>query len=154
MQNITNTEIKASLLKDIVDWELLEYRLGHHFKQKSAPPLRLLVGLLYIKSMSDASYEMTIEQWNHSPLLQKFCGDLQSDSNYPIRPSTLSIWNRVLGDTGIDSMIAAITHNLNQRLNANPPLHAPYCYVSPARTKSPKQTSPGQCQRSAQKSPF
>lgn len=109
MDSTISVEGKALLLEGLVDWGLLEQHLGHHFKHETDPPFRLLIGLLYLKAMNNTSYEETIEQWNSSPLIQKFCGGSQPHSARPMRASTLSIWNRVIGDSGINWMSAAVS---------------------------------------------
>ena len=102
-------EKKLSLIENIIDWELLEQHLGHHFEQQSAPPFRLMIGLLYLKAMNDISYEETLKEWDSSPLWQRFCGGFQANSGQPMRASTLSIWNREIGDKGLYWMRIAVT---------------------------------------------
>lgn len=109
MDDTKRLEEKAYLLEKRVDWDLLEQHVGHHFVSDSAPPFRLLMGLLYLKVMNNTSYEETLHHWNSSPLLQRFCGGSPSGLNGAIRPSTLSIWNRVIGESGIHWMRIAVS---------------------------------------------
>ena len=106
MQNIDR---KLTLISNLIDWPLLEQHLGHHFESKSSPPFRLMVGLLYLKTINDISYEETLEKWDNSVYWQRFCGGPETDKMSQIRPSTLSIWDRELGDHGIYWMRVAVT---------------------------------------------
>ena len=99
-KDLLNSDQKLSLISKLINWDLLEHQLGHLFEHQSAPPLRLTLGLLYLKTLNDISYEETLEQWGNSSHWQRFCGDVQADAVQPIRASTLSIWNREIGDKG------------------------------------------------------
>jgi IS5 family transposase len=104
---------------ELINWRLLESRIGHHFTRKNAPPMRLLVGLLYLRMINNSSYDEVLESWRQSPALSKFCGDDCSVNGIDnIRPSTLSIWERELGSDGIRWMQVAITD-----LGTRPRLH-------------------------------
>jgi len=104
---------------ELINWRLLESRIGHHFTRKNAPPMRLLVGLLYLRMINNSSYDEVLENWRQSPALSKFCGDDCSANGIDnIRPSTLSIWERELGSDGIRWMQVAITD-----LGTKPRLH-------------------------------
>ena len=71
---------QLSLIDELIDWELLEQQLGHHFSHKAAPPFRLMIGLLYLKTINDLSYEETVKNWGQSPDWQDFCGGLAKRS--------------------------------------------------------------------------
>ena len=100
---------QLSLIDELIDWELLEQQLGHHFSHKAAPPFRLMIGLLYLKTINDLSYEETVKNWGQSPDWQDFCGGLKTKPEHGLRPSTLSIWTREIGDNGIYWMRKAVT---------------------------------------------
>lgn len=100
---------KLATVSRLIDWGLLEQHLGHHFKHESAPPLRLMMGLLYLKTMNNISYEETLEKWDSSVYWQRFCGMDNVDPELLIRPSTLSIWTREIGDKGFYWMRKAVT---------------------------------------------
>ena len=104
-----NLDSKLPLMSNLIDWALLEQQLGHHFEPKSAPPFRLMIGLLYLKTMNNISYEETLKQWDRSVYWQRFCGSDNTEAASAIRPSTLSIWNREIGDNGIYWMRVAVT---------------------------------------------
>jgi IS5 family transposase len=106
---LENLDRKLTLVSNLIDWSLLEHHLGHHFKHKAAPPFRLMIGLLYLKTMNDISYEETVEKWDSSVYWQRFCGSDNTGALSPIRPSTLSIWNREIGDQGFYWMRVALT---------------------------------------------
>jgi IS5 family transposase len=97
------------MMSSLIDWGLLEQHLGHHFEHKAAPPFRLMIGLLYLKTMNDISYEETLRKWDSSVYWQRFCGSDKAESELSISPSTLSIWNREIGDKGIYWMRMAVT---------------------------------------------
>ena len=104
-----NIDRKLTMMSNLIDWALLEQHLGHHFEPKSAPPFRLMMGLLYLKTMNDLSYEETLEKWDNSVYWQRFCGSNNAELALPIRPSTLSIWSREIGDKGIYWMRVAVS---------------------------------------------
>ena len=101
-------------MRQLIDWSLLEQHLGHHFEESSSPPFKLTISLLYLKAMDDISYEETLDKWDESANWQYFCGCSRRNEKRPIRASTLSIWNREIGDIGNYWMGVAISKTPQQ----------------------------------------
>lgn len=109
MTIISRQERNILRMGELINWQLLESKIGHHFARENSPPMRLLVGLLYLRMINNSSYDEVLEQWGQSPTLVKFCGNEDSVVGIKyIRPSTLSIWERELGSDGIRWMHEAI----------------------------------------------
>jgi len=99
---------KIARMGEMIDWRLLECHLGHYFASTSAPPMRVLIGLLYLRAINDVSYEEACEQWIRSAVWQEFCGNACLSYYDSIKPMNLSIWERVIGEEGTHWMCKAL----------------------------------------------
>jgi transposase, IS5 family len=85
--HLSESEVQlASLLKadhplvkqaNSLDWSYFETEFSHLSREAGRPalPSRLMVGLQYLKAMSDESDESVIEKWRENPYWQYFCGE-------------------------------------------------------------------------------
>jgi transposase, IS5 family len=73
-------------LADAIDWEGLSSNLSVTASPKggrSALNTRLMVGLHYIKSLSDESDESVVSKWVENPYWQYFCGETEFQHQLP-----------------------------------------------------------------------
>lgn len=99
---------KICRLARLVNWTLLDQELGFIFKSENAPSSRLVLGLLYLQSIENLSFADVIAKWKSSPEWQYFCGEKYLSEMFPIHDASLSIWSRVVGTQGRETMVRAL----------------------------------------------
>ena len=99
---------KICRLARLVDWRYLEDELGFLFKAESSPPLRLVLGLLYLQSIENLSFTEVINKWKKTPEWQYFCGQENLTDEFPLHDASLSILSRAVGSHGRGTMINAL----------------------------------------------
>jgi IS5 family transposase len=75
---------------------------------RAACPVRLMVGLHYLKHTFDLSDEDTVAQWVENPYWQYFCGGKFFEHRLPINPSSMSRWRGRLKEAGVEAMLAEL----------------------------------------------
>jgi IS5 family transposase len=96
-------------LAEKIDWERFERELGAHFSPTTgapAKPVRLMVGLHYLKHAYNLSDEKTVERWVENPYWQHFCGMKHFTYEMPIDPSSMTRWRKLVGDGGMEKLLA------------------------------------------------
>ena len=92
-----------------IDWDSFEAVLDCHFSETDgapAKPVRLMVGLHYLKHAFNFSDELTVERWTENPYWQHFCGMKYFEHTMPIHPSLMTRWRKMVGDGGMEKMLA------------------------------------------------
>ena len=69
-------------------------------------PIRLMVGLLYLKHAFGESDETVVQRWAENPYWQFFCGGEYFETRLPCDPSGLTRFRRALGDAGVEELRA------------------------------------------------
>ena len=104
-----NPKHKLYILSKLIDWEYFEKEFSTLFdKDRGAPakPVRLIVGILMLQHMYDASDERAVHLWIENPYWQFFCGYDYLQWKFPLDPSSLSRWRKRLGEEGIEKILA------------------------------------------------
>lgn len=99
---------KVCQLEKLIDWGSLDNELAYLFKGEHAPSSRLILGLLYLQSIDNLSYAEVMATWKKSPEWQYFCGEEFLSETFPLHDAALSIWSRVVGAQGRESMMRAL----------------------------------------------
>lgn len=82
------------------DWEGIRREIEPVFCDSNGRPaadVRVVVGLLYLKSAFNLSDEQLIDRWVENPYWQWFCGFEVMQHRSPVDPATLSRWRSRLG---------------------------------------------------------
>ena len=93
-------------------WDAMAERLGEVLPPepvgagRSALPLRLMVGLLYLKLAFNESDEQLVLRWVENPYWQYFCGEVYFQTDLPCDPSSLTRWRERLGEAGVEELLA------------------------------------------------
>ena len=105
------------LAKDL-DWKILEDNLSQYYSDKGRPskPLRLMSGLLMLKSLYNHSDESLIDQWLMNPYYQVFCGMKSFQTTVPCHPTELVKSRNRIGHEGINE-IFSLSVKLHGRLS-------------------------------------
>jgi IS5 family transposase len=98
-------------LADQIHWEEFHATFAPLFcpdNGRAACPVRLMVGLHYLKHTFDLSDEDTVAQWVENPYWQYFCGGKFFEHTLPIHPSSMSRWRSHLREAGVETMLAEL----------------------------------------------
>ena len=69
-------------------------------------PIRLMVGLLYLKHAFGESDETVAQKWAENPYWQFFCGGEYFETRLPCDPSGLTRFRQALGEVGVEELLA------------------------------------------------
>lgn len=95
-------------LADSIDWESFHTGLIPAFsvdKGRTSLPVRLMVGLHYLKYSYDLSDEGVLEAWLENPYWQYFTGGEYFEHDLPIDSSSLTRWRKYLKKSGAEKML-------------------------------------------------
>jgi IS5 family transposase len=96
-------------LANAIDWEYFEREFGKFYVEKvgrPGKPIRILVGLHYLKNAYDESDESCVERFLENPYWQYFCGFEHFQHEFPLNPTTLVKWRQRIGETGIEKLFS------------------------------------------------
>lgn len=95
-------------LAEAVDWEFFVQEFGAlYVSQKGRPglPMRLLVGLHYLKHLHDVSDERVVAGFLENPYWQYFCGEEFFRHDLPCDPTTLVKWRQRIGPERMEKVL-------------------------------------------------
>jgi IS5 family transposase len=90
-----------------IDWNAAEIKFGELYAEEGRPgiPIRLMVGLHFLKHTYNLSDEEVVAQWAENPYWQHFCGETYFQHHLPIDPSQMTRFRKRIGDTGCEFML-------------------------------------------------
>lgn len=97
-------------LAGLIDWAAFERAFGplyHERVGRPGKPIRLMVGLTYLKHTFDLSDEEVCARWIENPYWQLFCGFDFFQHRLPIDSSSLTRWRERLGPAGMEELLKA-----------------------------------------------
>lgn len=109
LATIIDPDYALARLADQIDWAFFERELDAHFCETNgapAKPVRLMVGLHYLKHAYNLSDEQTVLRWVENPYWQYFCGMKWFESTLPIDPSSMTRWRKKIGEQGAEALLA------------------------------------------------
>lgn len=91
-----------------IDWEAAEARFGGLYAEEGRPgiPIRLMVGLHYLKHTFNESDELVVARWVENPYWQYFCGEEYFRHTLPIDPSQMTRFRDRVGAEGCEYMLS------------------------------------------------
>jgi IS5 family transposase len=96
------------VLAEAIDWEIFEGEFGAlYVERKGRPglPMRLLVGLHYLKHLYDVSDERVVAGFVENPYWQYFCGEEFFAHELPCNPTSLVKWRQRIGPGGMEQLL-------------------------------------------------
>lgn len=105
---ILNLDHPLVVLAGQIDWSLFEVALEECFHPEvGAPalPMRLMVGLLYLKHTFNESDESLLERWVENPYWQYFCGFHTFQHELPLHPTSLVKWRQRMGAERLQTLL-------------------------------------------------
>jgi len=109
LEAIIDPDYPLARMAGQIDWAFFERELGAHFCETNgapAKPVRLMVGLHYLKHAYNLSDEQTVLRWVENPYWQYFCGMKWFASALPIDPSSMTRWRKKIGEQGAETLLA------------------------------------------------
>jgi IS5 family transposase len=90
-----------------IDWASAEAHFGGLYAEEGRPgiPIRLMVGLHYLKHTFNESDESVVARWVENPYWQYFCGEEYFWHAVPIDPSQMTRFRDRVGDAGCEFML-------------------------------------------------
>jgi transposase, IS5 family len=110
LDTFLNKKHELYRLSGSMDWNYFEKEFGNHFvEERGRPglPIRLMVGLTYLKYMYDLSDEATVAQFIENGYWQYFCGYEYFQHEFPCDPSSLVRWRKKIGESGAEKLLQA-----------------------------------------------
>ena len=97
----------VTLLLRPLHWEYFEKEFGKYYADNvgsPGKPIRVLVGLHYLKHTYDESDESCVERFIENPYWQYFCGFEYFQHEFPLDPTTLVKWRQRVGEEGMEKL--------------------------------------------------
>lgn len=91
-----------------INWQVFEDEFGKLYAEgvgRPALPMRLLVGLHYLKHLYQVSDEVVVASWVENPYWQYFCGEQYFQHHFPCDPTSLVKWRQRVGAEGIETLL-------------------------------------------------
>ncbi len=107
--NLLDQRHELCRLAELINWQQYETEFGQHYCDSNGSPgkpIRLMVGLEYLKQIHDVSDEVVVKRWVENPYWQYFCGEQYFQHELPIDPSSLSRFRRRIGEAGAEKLLA------------------------------------------------
>jgi transposase, IS5 family len=108
LDNILNRRHPLFVLAGKIDWRFFEQQFGPLYVEKVGRPglpIRLLVGLHYLKHTYRESDESVVEKFLENPYWQYFCGFEFFQHHFPLDPSSLVRWRKRVGTEGMEKLL-------------------------------------------------
>ena len=99
------------LVANDLDWGMLEKELGGYYCEddgRPGKPIRLMVGLLYLKSVYELSDEDALSSLRENPYWQYFCGYVYFQKGIDLDSSSMTRFRKRIGEGGLDLLNKAI----------------------------------------------
>lgn len=96
-------------LAGLIDWHSFEAEFGLRYCDDNGSPgkpIRLMVGLEYLKQIHNLSDEQVVKRWVENPYWQYLCGEIYFKHELPIDPSSLSRFRQRIGESGCEKLLA------------------------------------------------
>jgi len=107
LDQILNMKHPLCVLAQKIDWSYFEKAFGKYYSEnKGSPgkPIRLLVGLHYLKHTFDESDEGVVMHFIENPYWQYLCGYEYFQHQFPIDPSSMTRWRQRIGEGGVEKL--------------------------------------------------
>lgn len=108
LAQILNPKHPLFLLADRLDWSVFEESFGSLYVEgvgRPGLPIRLLVGLHYLKHAYGESDELVVAKFVENPYWQYFCGYEYFQHEFPLAPTSLVKWRHRVGDDGMEKLL-------------------------------------------------
>jgi transposase, IS5 family len=108
LDQILNHQHPLYRLADSIDWSFFDSEFGSLYVEnvgRPGLPIRLLVGLHYLKHAYNVSDEAVVERFLENPYWQYFCGLEYFQHRFPLDPTSLIKWRKRIGPDGMEKLL-------------------------------------------------
>ncbi len=108
LENLIDLRHRLVKLAEAFDWPVFEEAFGALYdaeQGRPGVPIRLMVGLHYLKHAFDRSDEEVVLEWLENPYWQYFCGEEYFQHRLPIDPSQMTRFRQRIGAAGCELML-------------------------------------------------
>lgn len=108
LDQILNMEHALVRLAGAIDWSVFETEFGPCYSDgrgRPGKPIRLMVGLHYLKHAFNESDESVVERFLENPYWQYFCGLEYFEHQLPLDPTSLVKWRQRVGPDGLELLL-------------------------------------------------
>ena len=98
------------ILSHQIDWSEMEDSFSGlycHTNGRPAKPIRLMVGLHYLKYTYNQSDEDVVARWVENPYWQYFCGEQYFQTDFPLDPSSMTRWRNRVKESDLEQLLQA-----------------------------------------------
>ena len=103
LENMINMDHELVKLGEMVDWRRFDEAFGALYaERKGCPgkPVRLMVGLLYLKHIHGLSDGAVVAGWVENPYRQRFCGEEYFQHGAPVDAGSPARFRQRIGESG------------------------------------------------------
>jgi IS5 family transposase len=107
LDQILNQRHPFFVLANQIDWSVFEEHFGQTYDEKNGRPgcpIRLMVGLHYLKYAFNESDESVVARFLENPYWQYFCGCEYFQHHLPIDSSSLTRFRKRVGSSGFEQL--------------------------------------------------
>ena len=122
LEQILNHNHPLFKLANAIDWSEFEQAFGKLYdpgQGRPAKPIRLMVGLHYLKHAYDLSDEDVVARWVENPYWQYFCGFSHFEHELPIDSSLMTKWRQKVKAEGMEKLLE-VTIKTGQNTTGKP----------------------------------
>ncbi|AQQ10083.1 hypothetical protein L21SP3_01908 [Sedimentisphaera cyanobacteriorum] len=108
LKPLVNPDHSLVQLSEVVNWSRFEEKFGSLYSPDSgrpAKPIRLMVGLQYLKYTFNLSDEAIVAGWVENPYWQYFCGERYFQHEPPIDPTSMTKWRNKVKSDGLEELL-------------------------------------------------
>ena len=108
LDQILNRQHSLYRLANTIDWSVFDKEFGTLYVEnvgRPGLPIRLLVGLHYLKHAYNVSDESVVAQFVENGYWQYFCGFEYFQHEFPLDPTTLVKWRKRIGPQGMEKLL-------------------------------------------------
>jgi IS5 family transposase len=120
LDQILDSKHPLFILANQINWSYFEKVFGvTYIEKKGRPgrPIRLMVGLQYLKHSYNESDESIVEKFIENPYWQYFCGYEYFQHYFPIDPSSLTRFRQRIGSRGIEELFKELLNTAKRTGN-------------------------------------
>lgn len=107
LDNLLDSRHELIRLAQQIPWAQCVERFGPLYAERGRPglPIRLLVGLQYLKHLYALSDDEVVVRWVENPYWQYFCGEMYFQHALPIDPSQMTRFRQRIGEGGCEWLL-------------------------------------------------
>jgi len=96
-------------LADAIPWNTFEDSLGPLYSktERSAKPIRLMVGLLLLRQHENLSDEAVVQKWTQNMYYQYFCGMYEFQWSLPYDPTDFVCFRDRIGEEDVNLILSS-----------------------------------------------